>query len=585
MLDQIKKSMYWYGNYWSQQRWKHQFILDQITMRTWLRTETSTSKSSRRFRHPAENGLESGLRDSECFPRLNRHFLHGWDPLWIWQSKQVDATKSTRLLRFSFVSGKMYEHPETNVRRKEQLQYFQQSSEYKNYSETMENPMNSSGIFSKDSQYCRFSQRFKRKACQTCPEKFENRIIFMFMFNHIDWTEANLKNVFRISTKSRITQKKRFPRGHGSFLGSGTEDKWDGTHNPDPEGEWNTTVDVMGEIFQRKRTSSTPSYQCVESRSLERERWKIYDSLHCGIFEYRALISHESPSKSLPYLRSSSELMWRIDSADFWSNAFEHEEICYEGEQSVISKTGTARSALLCTDLNEEWSSSDRPTTYSSTKIWRTVERYQKSQKLTNAARFMRRVSIEMYYTTIHNVNDGFRGRTGTYKEYSLPREDPDFEIIVWIDGHTKIGPVFQVKTTFRFDLYEMVANFSSDRKPHAIVSSFEETRATQPKAQSNLMSSHPEDFLPIDERKWNDIPAYDVVRGNTLEYRNSKWIMRLARHLERTDWETDNTVHWQSMDPKLRHAFHGEDGRPSLIQTDLIISTKEQLNSISILQ
>ena len=39
------------------------------------------------------------------------------------------------------------------------------------------------------------------------------------------------------------------------------------------------------------------SWQCVESRILEKERWKMYDSLHCGIFECRALISHNSFSK------------------------------------------------------------------------------------------------------------------------------------------------------------------------------------------------------------------------------------------------------------------------------------------------
>ena len=48
--------------------------------------------------------------------------------------------------------------------------------------------------------------------------------------------------------------------------------------------------------------------------------------------------------------------------------------------------------------------------------------------------------------------------------------------------------------------------------KPHAILASAEETRASQPKTQSNLMNNHSEEFVPIDERKWNDVPANDDV-------------------------------------------------------------------------
>ena len=74
---------------------------------------------------------------------------------------------------------------------------------------------------------------------------------------------------------------------------------------------------------------------------------------------------------------------------------------------------------------------------------------------LTNeSAGFMGRVSIGMHYKTIHDLNDGFVGRTGAYPEDTLLREDPESEIIGWIDGHTKIGPVFQVKSTCYLDIY-----------------------------------------------------------------------------------------------------------------------------------
>ena len=62
------------------------------------------------------------------------------------------------------------------------------------------------------------------------------------------------------------------------------------------------------------------------------------------------------------------------------------------------------------------------------------------------------------------------------------------------------------------------LANFPSVGKPHAILSSREETRASQPKALSNLMNDRSGNFVPSDERKWDFILAYDDVKGKTLE-------------------------------------------------------------------
>ena len=46
----------------------------------------------------------------------------------------------------------------------------------------------------------------------------------------------------------------------------------------------------MLENLKRKWAPNISRCQCVESRSPEEGRWKMYDSLHCGIFECRALV-------------------------------------------------------------------------------------------------------------------------------------------------------------------------------------------------------------------------------------------------------------------------------------------------------
>ena len=56
--------------------------------------------------------------------------------------------------------------------------------------------------------------------------------------------------------------------------------------------------------------------------------------------------------------------------------------------------------------------------------------------KIWESAGFLRRVSVGTHYTTIHDVDDGFEGKNGACREFSVPREDPDSEIIAWIGEH-----------------------------------------------------------------------------------------------------------------------------------------------------
>ena len=103
---------------------------------------------------------------------------------------------------------------------------------------------------------------------QTIPEEFEDRIIFMSTFNDIDWTQkGNYKECFPNSHRVKDFAK-RFPLGHWSVLGPGEEkEKWYGTDNYKPEGQWNTTADVMVADFT--------------DRGHPEERWTMHGSLQC----------------------------------------------------------------------------------------------------------------------------------------------------------------------------------------------------------------------------------------------------------------------------------------------------------------
>ena len=70
------------------------------------------------------------------------------------------------------------------------------------------------------------------------------------------------------------------------------------------------------------------------------------------------------------------------------------------------------------------------------------------------------------------------------------------------------------------------------------------------------------EEVIPIEERKWNVIPASKHFRRHTFEAEVSKLVMRLVRRYDQDERETDGAVHWNSMSPKLRKAFQKAGGQ-----------------------
>ena len=103
-------------------------------------------------------------------------------------------------------------------------------------------------------------------------EEFEDRIIFMSMFNDIDWIENGIYKECFSNSEMMQDYARKFPFGHWSFLGPGEEEKWYGTRR------------CHGCQFRRQPTSILQSFQCVGSEILEKERRAMYDSLQCGSF-------------------------------------------------------------------------------------------------------------------------------------------------------------------------------------------------------------------------------------------------------------------------------------------------------------
>ena len=92
--------------------------------------------------------------------------------------------------------------------------------------------------------------------------------------------------------------------------------------------------------------------------------------------------------------------------------------------------------------------------------------------------------------------------------------------------------------------------------------SSMKENHAKKLQIQTEPVYNFSEKVIPIEESKWNDIPACQQFRGNTFEAEFSKLVMRLVRRYDQHERETDGAVYWKSMSPKLRKASQKAGGR-----------------------
>ena len=91
----------------------------------------------------------------------------------------------------------------------------------------------------------------------TTSEQFLYRIIFMSMFNDIEWTKI-IDEEFCTSNSQQVKQHaQRFQTGHWTFIGPGDERTWYGTRDYRPETRWNAAAAKLIRIFMETITPSS----------------------------------------------------------------------------------------------------------------------------------------------------------------------------------------------------------------------------------------------------------------------------------------------------------------------------------------
>ena len=265
-----------------------------------------------------------------------------------WSSNQVDETKSTRLLRFRQLLGE-----DARTFRSEQ------KMEWSSWrSSTVKFILRFFWIDAKpiEFEWNMFPGLTLLENLQKTPKDlqnqnsepghFEERSIFMSMFNDIDGTRRRNSEKCISNSEQVKNCAKRFSRGHWTFPGPGDERKRYGTLSYTPEGKWDS---IATELVGHLKETVHPVFKSISALScgiLKRKGGR--DTIHINAdSSNRTLVSHNLLSKSGQYLRSSYKVVWRVRSSDSGSKRANFGKVRSKRERAATEKCKAARSEFF----------------------------------------------------------------------------------------------------------------------------------------------------------------------------------------------------------------------------------------------
>ena len=167
------------------------------------------------------------------------------------------------------------------------------------------------GHFSQDIQHWRFSKRFRTK--WQLLKQVQNNLKIGSSSCLCSTTLTGQRKGYSTECSSNSEKVQNYERKlqlrHWSFLGPGEIEKRYGTHSYKPEGQWNTTADVMVDDFKHYGHPVLRASSALDRGFLRKKGGRCTIHFRAEPFERRAFISHNSFCKSAQYLRSSSEVV------------------------------------------------------------------------------------------------------------------------------------------------------------------------------------------------------------------------------------------------------------------------------------
>ena len=273
------------------------------------------------------------------------------------------------------------------------------------------------------------------KMCQ--PEQFQGRIIFMSMFNEDNKKEC-IANYTLVSWFA-----KRFPAGHWSFFGPGSETKWYSTYTDRPPGDWDKVAELMMIKFEE---SGHPVFRATSPLSRGTLKSKGGGKLSMHFCQY---------------LRSSLRFVWGIQ---YLSNKYGETRIGRAMWPIVRA------SNLIDNDTwTVDWDSYTRKFLFQ--KYKERVESLPQPDRLIKIcfdAGFLKTVEVGQYFMTKHTDEFLQFAEPVTCREKPLQRDENSTDPKGWIRGKTKMDPcwksqpvTYKVNTEWKSELNLWKRQFS----------------------------------------------------------------------------------------------------------------------------
>ena len=196
------------------------------------------------------------------------------------------------------------------------------------------------------------------------PENFIGRIIFMSMFNDTVWDAKGNDESCVNNSKTIEKYARRLPRGHGSFLGSGSEKKWYGL-----QARWilESNCRENAADFRRNRSSGIPWHRALE-------RGDFLEAKEEERHQYTSMAVHSILScfsrLSSPSIRSISSEQLRICLKKYqWVREL-------RGNRCTRS-TGETRNSYTTSSCRNasQWRATGKPAARIRATIWKIVRR------------------------------------------------------------------------------------------------------------------------------------------------------------------------------------------------------------------
>ena len=202
-------------------------------------------------------------------------------------------------------------------------------------------------------------------------------------------------------------------------------------------------------------------------------------------------------------------------------------------------------------------------------------------------AGFVHVVEVKQYLMT-KDTGDLKQFRAVACREYTLPRDDGSSQPKGWIQGHTKIGPVLEVTTSYLYGKYGVeirIRSLSQDNShswvrishganKYVVDSNYNNTEvpadlpeeqasqwsvrvvAARSKAKAKPQKRETVELpspIPMNERKWIDI---EPAESSLSAYEVSKKVVNLLRHCQTIQREDDGAVQFWRIKFYLRNQF-----------------------------